>query len=601
MQTVLFIVPTLRGGGAERVVVTLLRHLSRRDFRLVLAVVDSRKGDYLEDVPKDVEYVDLCSHRVRYAIFRIGKLIWKIKPDVVFSTLGHLNLAIALAIPFMPKNSRFIAREAMNVSVHLSALPMGRFWRLAYQRLYPRFSAVVCQSNYMKRDMVTNFSVSEKNAVVINNPVDVDRVRTLGGSRQEKRPDGSLRLISVGRLVDEKGFDLLIDAIALLGDVDISLIILGEGPRELLLRKRIANAGLCNRIQMGGFSRNPFEYFSRSDAFVLSSRTEGLPNVVIEALAYRLPVIATPAIGGTKEILDGLDGCVIAEEITATSLAAAIRKWIASPQKVITNLATDRFRVEKIVHQYAALFESMSQRNLNSLFATPETFGNQLLSPSSGKKFSHAMEEVNHRAKIYRALFYWSRHNSIFIHVPRVAGTSISRAIYGRTLGHFCAEEIQRRLPGPFERLFVFGFVRNPWDRVLSAYRFAKSGGTEHMRVFRPDQYRIPEFDNFERFLFEWLAIQNVNCLDFVFQEQRRFICDSENRILVDHLGKIEMIDRNIQFIEGRLHRTIPLKKLNYTSDGMGYIKHYRNQDMIELVRTIYGKDIELFDYRFGE
>src|SRR5262252_8321176 len=91
----LFLIPTLTGGGAERVIVTIIRHLDRSRFAPILAVVTTRNAAFIDDVPPDVEFIDLRSARVRYVLPRLLKLIWKRRPDVVFSTLGHLNLALA--------------------------------------------------------------------------------------------------------------------------------------------------------------------------------------------------------------------------------------------------------------------------------------------------------------------------------------------------------------------------------------------------------------------------------------------------------------------------------------------------------------------------
>ena len=95
-QRVLFLIPTLRGGGAERVIVTLLKYLDHSKFRLTLAVVDTRNAVFLDDLPDDVEFIDLGCRRVRYVLPKIVPLIWRRKPNVVFSTLGHMNLALAI-------------------------------------------------------------------------------------------------------------------------------------------------------------------------------------------------------------------------------------------------------------------------------------------------------------------------------------------------------------------------------------------------------------------------------------------------------------------------------------------------------------------------
>ena len=95
-RSVLFLIPTLNGGGAERVIVTLLKSIDRSRFRLTLGVVDMRKAAFRNDLPADVECIELGATRLRYALSRIVALIWKRRPDVVFSTLGHLNLVLSI-------------------------------------------------------------------------------------------------------------------------------------------------------------------------------------------------------------------------------------------------------------------------------------------------------------------------------------------------------------------------------------------------------------------------------------------------------------------------------------------------------------------------
>src|SRR5215831_17623412 len=99
---VLFLIPTLTGGGAERVIVTILRHLDRGRFLPILAVVNTRDAAFMDDVPADVEFIDLRCRRVRYALPKLLKLIRQRRPDVVLSTLGYLNLALAILRPLLP-------------------------------------------------------------------------------------------------------------------------------------------------------------------------------------------------------------------------------------------------------------------------------------------------------------------------------------------------------------------------------------------------------------------------------------------------------------------------------------------------------------------
>ncbi len=160
---VLFLIPSLRGGGAERVITTLLQHLDRSSFKLTLALVDARESVFLNKVPADVEFIDLDCRRVRYALPKIVALIWKRRPDVVFSTLGHLNLALALLRPLLPRHPHATLRGKQTSLVRFWFLHGNpRLWRWMYKRFYANHDAVVCQSQDMLDDLVENYAFPQE-------------------------------------------------------------------------------------------------------------------------------------------------------------------------------------------------------------------------------------------------------------------------------------------------------------------------------------------------------------------------------------------------------------------------------------------------------
>jgi len=207
--------------------------------------------------------------------------------------------------------------------------------------------------------------------------------------------------------------------------------------------------------------------------------------------------------------------------------------------------------------------------------------------------------QLKFKLNIYRRYVYWKKNKCIFIHVPKVAGTSINHAIYGRTLGHYSALEIKSKFPKLFSDSFTFSLVRNPWDRLLSAYRFAKQGRTETMGMKNSGQYQIPAFDSFESFVLEWLVNQNVDELDFVFQTQSRFLVGENGKLLPDYIGKLEDMEKDITNIETKLNRTLNISHANKTSVSSNYRDAYKTQEMIDIVGSLYSKDIELFGYEF--
>ena len=357
-RRVLLLIPSLHGGGAERVIVTLLRYLDQSQFQLTLAVVDSREAAYRADVPKDVEFIDLRCTRVRYALPKIMRLIWRRRPDVVFSTLGHLNLALAMLRPLLPNGVRYIGREGCVVSETLTEYTHPRLWAWAYRRFYARFDVVVCQSLDMRDDLVGHFTFPPVKAVIIHNPVDIERIRCLAAevsSRDHEPPachsQTVLHLVAAGRLSRQKGFDLLIEALALCDDREPRLTLLGEGPLRPALEELARQRGVAHRVRFAGFQKNPYPFFARADAFVLSSRYEGFPNVVLEALACGTSVIAMPCPGGVAEIAEVAGGVLLASAVDAESLSVAIKRFVAG-ETGTRRITLVPFHVDKIVEQY---------------------------------------------------------------------------------------------------------------------------------------------------------------------------------------------------------------------------------------------------------
>lgn len=364
-KKVLLLIPSLVGGGAERFFSTLLRHLDRDRFEPHLALLRA-EGEYMRDVPEDVVVHDLKVSRGRYAPPGLVRLIWKVRPHAVLSTLPPTNVALTLSRPLLPRGTKLLLSEAIHNSADLQGdYPSPRFWAWLYRHLYKRADKVACLSQSMVDDMALNFNVPRGKLVRIYYPLDVQRVRDLaeGGGNPYSGPGP--HLVAAGRLVRQKGFDLLLAAMPAVRAQrpHARLTILGDGPLRTALIEQAHGLGLAEAVHFPGFQRNPWPYLKYADVFVLSSRYEGLPNVLLEALALGAPIVATDCPGAIREIQAFIPDIMMVPPEEPERLAEAILAELksAGPKRKNVNRSPEAltaFDLQQIVGEYSKLLLS---------------------------------------------------------------------------------------------------------------------------------------------------------------------------------------------------------------------------------------------------
>ncbi|MEJ7596863.1 MAG: glycosyltransferase [Kofleriaceae bacterium] len=362
---VLFAIPALDRGGPDRVLFELLCSIDRTKFVPSLMVIDG-EGDYIKRLPADipVEVLGGKSRRDRYPVLRALQFIRKTKPDVVFGTL-RMTFTLGIASPAFPASTRLVLRQANDFTTDFALLvaksPVKhRFARWLSKQNLKRADAVVCQSHAMKHDLGALIGTSG-NLHVISNPVDLEAVARAGNSTLPGTP----ALVSVGRLAPQKGFDILLPAIAKLRarHPGLHLTIIGEGPDRVALEAQAIQLGLADVVTFTGFSSNPIPQVRAADLFVLSSRYEGFPNAALEALACGTPVVLTDCPGANSEIVIGGMNGRLAPSIDATAFADAMETALAELASydrtaIIANCA-ERYAARRIVEQYQHLFSSV--------------------------------------------------------------------------------------------------------------------------------------------------------------------------------------------------------------------------------------------------
>jgi hypothetical protein len=207
--------------------------------------------------------------------------------------------------------------------------------------------------------------------------------------------------------------------------------------------------------------------------------------------------------------------------------------------------------------------------------------------------------EISHALMCRRRVPHWRRSGVVFVHVPKAAGTSINHALYGRSLGHLKAREIERYSPGILAELPSFAVVRNPWSRLVSAYLFVKQSGTADAGVHRPGRYRAAAFRSFESFVEEWLAPRRLERLDYVFQPQHAFVDDAGGRQLVGFVGKLEQLSAVSDFLQQKLGRHIEFSRKNVSGAHSDYRSHFTSSRLQQRVAEIYAADVQRFAYDF--
>ncbi len=363
MRHIAFFIPSMVGGGAERVVVNLLKGMLSENVSLDL-VLASATGPYMNQIPPQVRIVNLDSQRVIKAIVPLYRYIRKNKPHVLISHLCHANVIAALAKELAFTKTQLILVEHDTLSVSESEVFRARFVPPLMKLFYPRADKIVGVSEAVSRDLETELGLKKGKIKTVYNPVVNDELINKAKEPLDHpwlQPDSPPVFIAVGRLTLKKDFSTLIKAFAnLRKKVKARLIILGEGELRPELEAIINKLGIADDVSMPGFVKNPYAYMARASAFILSSLWEGLPTVLIEAMACGCPVISTDCPSGPAEILaEGKYGELVPMS-NVMALSAAMLRVLESPiSKELTTQRGMYFSFERATSQYAALSGSV--------------------------------------------------------------------------------------------------------------------------------------------------------------------------------------------------------------------------------------------------
>ena len=308
-----FFLPDLIGGGAQRVTVNLIQGIAARGYSVDLVLAQA-KGPYLAKVPASVRLINLKASRSLFSLPGLIGYLRRVQPVALLSAIQHVNI-IAIWADYLSRTSTRVVVSEHSVVSDLARIALTRRGRLMPQlgHFYRWADGIVAVSHGVGDDLAQMTNIPRERIRVIYNPVVTPELRRMAQVHLDHAwfgPNQPPVLLAAGRLSASKDFPTLLRAFAQVRSVrPVRLMILGEGEERPALEQLVSQLGLEQEVSLPGFVDNPYAYMRQAALFVLSSTSEALPTVLIEALYCGLPVVSTCCPGGAREILaDGRYG-----------------------------------------------------------------------------------------------------------------------------------------------------------------------------------------------------------------------------------------------------------------------------------------------------
>lgn len=339
MKNVVFFIGSLRGGGTEakmaRNFLPLLKRRGKVNPKLLLL---QETGVFLEVLPEKIEKVGLdedAGTNVVNIIPKFRDALLKLKADVVISCMWYPAIISYLTRKLGLAGFRHIIHDTVNMTEYIKdEFKDERYkWLKIYltRKAYCDSEAVTVVSRGEREDLIRNFMIPAEKIRVIYNPLNRKMISDMASEDTELKISGPL-VVSAGRLVYQKGFDILLKAFKPVRDkIGAKLLILGDGGKKEELISLAESLELSNDVTFLGFQKNPFKFMKEATVFCLATRYEGFPNVILEAMTLGIPVIVTDCYSGASEILDnGKYGILVPPEnpdAFANALMKVLTDW----------------------------------------------------------------------------------------------------------------------------------------------------------------------------------------------------------------------------------------------------------------------------------
>lgn len=327
-MNLLIVIHSMHSGGAERVTASLANYWAEKGWRVTVVTLASISLDFYQLHPAVQRIALNVAGESGNGLAAIGnnlrrvralrRVLKQIQPDTALAMMSSANILLALAAMGL-KNIQTIGAE----HIYPPRIPLGRSWEILRKWSYGHLDIMVALTaesvTWLRQHTRARHIPAIPNAVSLPLPEQAPYLDF------PQRPNGQRWLLAVGRLAEQKGFDLLISAFTRLASdfPDWKLIILGEGPARSALQMQISTAGLDNQISLPGRAGNIGKWYEAADLYVMSSRFEGFPNTLVEAMAHSLPAVSFDCDTGPRDIIrNEMDGLLVpAEDVEALEIA----------------------------------------------------------------------------------------------------------------------------------------------------------------------------------------------------------------------------------------------------------------------------------------
>lgn len=333
MKKIFFILPTLDCGGADRVTVTFAKGLNKAEFEPMIINIGKNEGELKESITGNLPLISLGKRNVSHSFFHLFELIKREKPDFLFSSRSHVSIIILLLGLFF-KKLKIIIRVPNMPSNKIYASIKSKVVRYLEILLYKNAYKVISQTEEMKKEINEQYNINLEKIVTLTNPLDTELILSkLHNSINPFTVRNAINYVAVGNVCYRKGFDVLINAFKLLiiEHQNAHLYIIGRNESKYAqdLIMNVKKMQLEDNIHFLGFSSNPYVYMNYCDAFVLSSRMEGLPNVLLEAGYLNKPMVSTRCVPYVDKLVqNGVNGYTVEIE-NIEQMHLALKKVIS--------------------------------------------------------------------------------------------------------------------------------------------------------------------------------------------------------------------------------------------------------------------------------